>query len=68
VYVIKAAGSQAPAGEPGHKLGTLRTKKGGELQVRFLLPDELRETTQLEICLKNTTTDVQSCQTVYNRQ
>jgi hypothetical protein len=62
VYAVKAADSRAPAGEPDRKIGTLRTKKGGDLQVRFLLPDELRETSQLEICLKNTTTDILTCQ------
>jgi hypothetical protein len=67
VYTIKAASSQAPAGEPGLKIGTLRTKQGGEIQARFRLPDKLRKTAELEVCLKNTTTDELACQEVFNR-
>lgn len=67
-YVVKAAGSQAQPDEPVYKLGTLRTKKGGDLLARFPLPEELREIAQIEICLKNATTDELACQVASNRR
>jgi hypothetical protein len=67
-YVVKASDSQAPADEPGYKLGTLRTKKGGDLLARFSLPEELRETAQIEICLKNATSDELTCHVTSNRR
>jgi hypothetical protein len=67
-FAVKAADSQALPYEPGYRLGTLRTKKGGDLLARFPLPEELRETAQIEICLKNATTNELTCQLVSNKR
>jgi len=47
------------------KLGTLRTKKKGVSSYLYALPKELRESNVIQVCLKNTRTDLLLCNVLY---
>lgn len=62
VFVVKGREVEHGGAQSWHKFGRVKVDKNGAGSATFKMPRDLRDSTYIEICVKNATTDALTCQ------